>query len=54
MQMTHKINCVSYGYNPSNEIPEDIPNISDADSDDDNDLTLMEEMLLVQMASGRR
>ena len=47
-------NFVPYGYNPSNEIPENIPNISDADSDDDDDLTLMEEMLLDQMASGRR
>ena len=54
MQMIDKINCVPYGYNPSNEIPENIPNISDADSDDDNDLSLMEEMLLDQMASGRR
>ena len=53
-KLSTQINCVPYGYNTSNEIPENAPDISDADSDDDDDLSLMEEMLLDQMASGRR
>ncbi|MFM7990420.1 MAG: hypothetical protein ACKPKO_64995 [Candidatus Fonsibacter sp.] len=52
--MIDKINCVPYGYKPSKEIHEKKPNISDADSDDDDDLTLMEDMILDEMASGRK
>ena len=51
MQMIDKINCVPYGYNPSTEIPETIP---DAEPDEEDDFTSEEEMLLDRMLSGIR
>ena len=51
MQMIDKINFVPYGYNPSTEIPETIP---DAEPDEEDDFTSEEEMLLDRMLSGIR
>ena len=45
MQMLGKINCVPYGYNPSNEIPETIP---DADPDEGDDFTHDKRCYLTQ------
>ncbi|MFM7989656.1 MAG: hypothetical protein ACKPKO_61115 [Candidatus Fonsibacter sp.] len=44
-------NNIPYGYNPSNEIPEMVP---DVETDEEEDFTPEQEMLLDRMLSGIR
>ena len=46
--MVDNINCVPYGYNPSNEIPETIS------TDEEDDFTTEEDMLHDKILAGMR
>ena len=49
--MNDKIICVPFGYNPSNKIPEMVP---DVETDEEDNFTPEQEMLLDRMLSGIR
>ena len=49
MQLLDNINCIPYGYNPSNVIPEEQPQEPDANPDEEDGKDLAKEIRMDDM-----